>query len=52
MIRVKILDYLTTTEVHKIGILYIVLAVINLMPLDVSSYIPVEPRGDVLGRRG
>jgi heme/copper-type cytochrome/quinol oxidase subunit 1 len=39
MIREKILDYLTTTEAHKIGILYIVLAVINLILAGVMAFI-------------
>jgi hypothetical protein len=38
MIREK-LGYLTTTESHKIGILYIVLAVINLMLAGVMAFI-------------
>jgi cytochrome aa3-600 menaquinol oxidase subunit 3 len=38
MIREKILDYLTTTEAHKIGMLYIVLAVINLIPTGVMAF--------------
>jgi heme/copper-type cytochrome/quinol oxidase subunit 1 len=38
MIREK-LGYLTTTEAHKIGILYIVLAVIDLMLAGVMALI-------------
>ncbi len=37
--REKILDYLTTTEAHKIGILYIALAVINLILAGVMAFI-------------
>jgi hypothetical protein len=39
MIREKILDYLTTTEAHKVGILYIVLAVINLILAGLMAFI-------------
>jgi len=39
MIREKILDYLTTTDAHKVGILYIVLAVINLILAGLMAFI-------------
>ena len=39
MIREKILDYLNTTEAHKVGILYIVLAVINLILAGLMAFI-------------
>jgi cytochrome aa3-600 menaquinol oxidase subunit 3 len=39
MMREKILDYLTTTDAHKVGILYIVLAVVNLILAGVMAFI-------------
>ncbi len=39
MIREKILDCLTTTEAHKVGMLYIVLAVINLVLAGIMAFI-------------
>ncbi len=39
MIREKILDHLATTDAHKVGILYIVLAVVNLILAGVMAFI-------------
>jgi heme/copper-type cytochrome/quinol oxidase subunit 1 len=39
MMREKILDYLTTTEAHKVGVLYIVLAVVNLILAGVMAFV-------------
>ncbi len=38
MIREKIIDYLTTTEAHKIGILYILLAIVNLVLAGLMAF--------------
>jgi cytochrome aa3-600 menaquinol oxidase subunit 3 len=39
MMREKILDYLTTTDASKVGILYIVLAVVNLILAGLMAFI-------------
>jgi cytochrome aa3-600 menaquinol oxidase subunit 3 len=39
MIKEKMLDYLTTTDAHRVGIMYVVLAVINLILAGVMAYI-------------